>query len=254
MIKLKDEVICIGCRKYSESSQIVTLFGKAHGRIRAIAKGSRRNKSNFSGGIDLLTVGSVIFAPARGESSLATLMEYELASGFSGLRGDLLSLNCGQYGCELVGAFTEDYDPHEGLYDAFLGFLERLCCPGSSGGCIAALVGFELVLLREVGLSPTFGGCCQCGAVVSGGSRVYFSSGRGGVLCRDCEGAVMEKRYITAAALGVLQRPVLCGDADNRVILEAHEVLSYHERELLGKETATMVFVNKLLRGGGVSR
>ena len=44
-----DNVICLGKVTYSESSQIVTLLSKDHGKIRGIAKGARREKGGFSG-------------------------------------------------------------------------------------------------------------------------------------------------------------------------------------------------------------
>ena len=246
MSKVKDEAICIRRQNYSESSQIVTLFARASGKVRAIAKGSRRPKGRFGGGLDVLCAGSIIFTLPRGESSLATLIEYELTESFPLLRGKLLALNCGQYAAELVGQFTADLDPHENLYDVFTGTLRQL---ETDQRCELVLLNFELNLLREVGLAPVWDRCCGCGNTNLGRDRIYFSSDSGGVLCRDCEAAVVQKSYITPDTLGILQNPRLAAQKSPAQVIEAHKVIWRHTRELLGRETAAMSFINRLLDG-----
>ncbi len=112
MTAFKDQAVCIGARNYSETSQIVTLFGRSTGCIRAIAKGSRRRRAKFGGGIDLLTAGDVVVFAARTASSLAILSEFELTEPFTGLRKQMLNLYCAQYAAEMIAEFTEDFDPH----------------------------------------------------------------------------------------------------------------------------------------------
>ncbi|MBM4027044.1 MAG: DNA repair protein RecO, partial [Planctomycetes bacterium] len=38
----KDQAICLRTVDYSETSQVVTLFARQAGKVRAIAKGSKR--------------------------------------------------------------------------------------------------------------------------------------------------------------------------------------------------------------------
>ena len=38
----KDRAICVRVADYSETSQVVTLFARLSGKVRAIAKGSKR--------------------------------------------------------------------------------------------------------------------------------------------------------------------------------------------------------------------
>ena len=243
---LQDQAICIRHVKYSESSQVITLFGRAYGRLRAIAKGSRRPRGKFGGGVDLLTAGEIMFLPPGGEGGLATLTEFELTEAFAGLRQNLLALNCAQYAADLVNEFTEDLDPHPQLYDGFAALLRNL---QGSGTPAAHLVLFEMILLREAGLVPDFFQCCLCSRPVPDKGMLYFSSASGGIVCRDCEPAVIEKRQVPAAVAYLLRRPELALTAEPPAVLAAHELLSYHQRELLGKETTVMNFVNKLLRG-----
>ncbi|MHC4155757.1 MAG: DNA repair protein RecO, partial [Planctomycetota bacterium] len=53
----KDEAICIRAVDYSETSQIVTFFTRANGKVGAIAKGSKRPKSAFDGAIEVFSHG-----------------------------------------------------------------------------------------------------------------------------------------------------------------------------------------------------
>ena len=60
MPTITDNAVCIRRWDYAETSQTVSLFLREHGIIRGIAKGAKREKGAFSGGIDLLTRGQVV--------------------------------------------------------------------------------------------------------------------------------------------------------------------------------------------------
>lgn len=243
MTVLKDQAICIGRYTYSDSSQIVILFGRDHGKIRAIAKGSRRPKSKCSG-LDLLAQGDILFVPARGESNLATLTDFNLQEYFTPLRQDLLGLNCGLAGAELLAHFTEDADPHPELYEAFSQFL---IMAGATPRPIIALVGFERDLLHYVGLLPVWDRCSRCGREAHQQTPVYFSSRSGGVVCRDCEPPLTEKRLVSRQAVQLLAEAVIPSDVLDKTVFEAHDLLGYHLRELQGKPLAAWQFATGLI-------
>src|SRR3954470_6954423 len=115
-----DRCICIRKVEYSETSQILTLFSRAHGRLQLIAKGAhRRTKvgaSKFDGGVDLLDVGEAVFSYAP-ERELAPLCEWHLTEGHLELRRDLRAMHLGLYAAELVGFLFEEHDAHPDLFD-----------------------------------------------------------------------------------------------------------------------------------------
>src|SRR5215213_4231110 len=102
---VRDRCICVRCTEYSETSQILTLFSREHGIVRAIAKGAhRRTKagaSKFDGGVDLLDAGDAVFTHDPGRD-LATLTEWSLREGRLGLRKTLRGMYLGMYAAELV--------------------------------------------------------------------------------------------------------------------------------------------------------
>src|SRR5260370_21808548 len=168
---------------WSETSRIATLWTRELGKVRVLAKGGRRLKSNFESALDLLTVCSIVLL-RKSSGSLDLLTEAQVVQRFPRLRGDLAALNAGYYIAELVAEWTEDYDPHPALFDEALATLATLGeSPTTTGPRLAR---FELVLLRELGYSPKLDACAVCGAVFEFGSQVVFGAAAGGILCPKC--------------------------------------------------------------------
>src|SRR3954470_10270307 len=107
---------------WSESSRIATLWTREFGKVRALAKGGRRLKSSFENALDLLTVCSIVLL-RKSSGSLDLLTEAQVRERFSPLRHDLQALYGAYYTAELLGDWTEDYDPHPALFDAALATL-----------------------------------------------------------------------------------------------------------------------------------
>ncbi len=109
---------------WSETSRIATLFTREFGKVRALAKGGRRLKSNFDVAFDLLTVCEVVFI--RKASGLDLLTEARMNEQFPTLRQNLPALYAGYYVAELLADGTQDYDPHPPLFDAAIQTLRLL--------------------------------------------------------------------------------------------------------------------------------
>ncbi len=120
----KDRAVCLRAIDYSETSQIVTLFGRLSGKIRAIAKGSKRAKSAFDGPIEALSFGDIVFSGARKEG-LATLTEFQQQPVPGRLRGHLFTLNSALFAAELLDRLTDEYDPHPDLFDHLIQFFGK---------------------------------------------------------------------------------------------------------------------------------
>jgi DNA repair protein RecO (recombination protein O) len=107
---------------WSETSRITTLFTREFGKVRALAKGGRRLRSNFEIAFDLLTVCHVVYL-RKAHGGLDLLIEAQVAERFPHLRTDRSALNIGYYVAELLSDGTQDYDPHPELFDAAIGTL-----------------------------------------------------------------------------------------------------------------------------------
>jgi DNA repair protein RecO (recombination protein O) len=208
MSLVPDRCICLRKVEYSETSQILLLFGRGHGLVRVIAKGahrvSKQGASKFGGGIDLLDVGMAVFTD-RPEKDLATLTEWKLQEGHLDLRRSLRGVNLAFYAAELVGLLIHEHDPHPDLFDQ----LETVIPLLSTRNAEQAFLSFELDLLRETGYLPELAACVECGSAFNGRQgAIGFSADRGGALCRDCEGAFPERSSLDARLIGMMNHLV----------------------------------------------
>jgi len=244
----KDQAICIRAVDYSETSQVVTFFTKATGKISAIAKGSKRPKSAFGGPIEILSHGRIVFCDSNREK-LVTLTEFESAGGTAGpaphgtwglLRNDLFALNCCFFAAELLNLLTDEHDPHPDLFDSFLQFLHDAQDAGDKSETLALLILFQLALLKEVGLQPILSHCANCKTsieyrVSSIEHQVYFSSSANGLICRDCEPAFQDKFKLSKNAAACLANLKLLAESSQKTLLEIENLLAHHFTELTGR-------------------
>jgi len=248
----------LGRLDYSETSQILVLFTREHGKVRAIAKGVKRStKTRFATGIDLLDVGQVVLSSRheRGEA-LATLTEWKQTRSLSGLREKLIRIHAAQYAAEITTHLTEDWDPHAELFDALAATLTRLA---EATVALPAVVGFQFVLLEAIGSQPRFDACVVCGRE---SELTHFSSFEGGLVCRHCEPGQVEKWEVAAASIAIIRHLQECdwrtedrrlkedevgsGEVSGRAAddaggwerstVGAFAVLNYHISHLMGRE------------------
>jgi len=250
----KDQAICIRTVDYSETSQVVTFFTKATGKISAIAKGSKRPKSAFGGPLEILSHGRIVFSDSNREK-LATLTEFESAAGTADpaphgtwglLRNDLFALNCCLFAAELLNLLTDEHDPHPNLFDSFLQFLHDAQDAGDKSETLALLILFQLALLKEVGLQPILNHCANCKTSIeyqvssikyrasSIEHQVYFSSSANGLICRDCEPAFQDKFKLSKIAAACLANLRLLAESPTSTLLEIEKLLAHHFTELTG--------------------
>jgi DNA repair protein RecO (recombination protein O) len=203
MALTRDRCLCLRKVEYSETSQIVTLFGRGHGLMRLIAKGAhRRTKagaSKFDGGLDLLDLGHAVFS-LRLEKDLATLTEWSLRDGHLELRGNLRALYLGQYAAELCSLLIEEHDPHPGLFDRLEQTLKELATPRQEEVFLA----FELDLFREAGYLPDFSICSNCRTPFIDRQTWSFSPSRSGIVCRECEHVAHDRIGIDARLVSMV--------------------------------------------------
>ncbi|MHC4403309.1 MAG: DNA repair protein RecO [Planctomycetota bacterium] len=194
---------------FMETSLVVTLFTREHGKVRALAKGARRPKNPFDFALDLLALCRIVFLRKSSESlDLVTelVTEAKLLRRFRPSGRNLASLYAGYYVAELLGELTDDYDPHPELFDLADETLSAL----SAGEPVAnRVLRFELVALRLLGHLPSLDRCAECGQVVPLSGRVAFGHAEGGVVCERCR---QGRRPLTLASAGVLR--AMAGLAD----------------------------------------
>lgn len=200
-----DNAIVLRLYDYSESSQIAALLTAERGIVRLLAKGTKRaTKSRVSVGLDLLEWGDVSYSESRG-GGMGNLHEWMQRDAFAGLRRSLAATCAGLTAVENTQMMMEEADPHRDVFDALLELLRELDGAALAGGdttrVAAGLVRFQAELLKSTGFAPMLRECVNCGAPRVRGTRAWFSSRAGGMLCENCYARHPEKRPIPPALL-----------------------------------------------------
>jgi DNA repair protein RecO (recombination protein O) len=247
MAIIKDNGICIRSMDYSESSQILTFFTYAGGKVSVIAKGSRRTKSSFSGAVELCTSGDMVYSIKEGEK-LGTLTEFNPTFFSTGIRKKLLALNCSFLGAELLNMFTQEHDAHPELFEQAVVFLKKLDeNPDSKSP--AYLIIFQFALLTYTGSLPITDMCANCKRKFNTGSKqYYFSVSAGGFVCRDCESAFVDKKAITLDTAVCLNAPEKALSAKTPALIQTEELLIDYITYVLEKRPRTAQMVLQLMK------
>jgi DNA repair protein RecO (recombination protein O) len=194
---IKDQGISIRAVDYSETSQVVTFMTAGHGKVGTMAKGSKRPKSPFGGRIELFSYGELVLVD-NPNAKLANLTEFQPRFDIvRGISASLTAYHSALLATELLDKLTGERDPHPGLYQEFLEFLQEVL---ASKEVLAGLIRFQWALLREIGLQPVVDQCANCRTPLTPKwPEIYFSSLANGLVCRDCEGAFAADRVSVSA-------------------------------------------------------
>jgi DNA repair protein RecO (recombination protein O) len=230
---------------WSETSRIATLWTREFGKVRVLAKGGRRLRSNFESALDLLTLCRIVLL-RKSSGGLDLLTEARVERRFPGLATRLPALYAAYYVAELLADWTEENDPHPHLFDEAVDALQVLAEPG--GETVGPRVArFELVLLKELGYSPLLDVCAVCHAPVTG-TTPAFSPSAGGVVCAGCAPRQRERRPLSPACHEALRELTASGDAWRRpwgpaVRAELRHVLDGYVTYLLGRRPRMLAYL-----------
>lgn len=133
---------------WSESSLVLEVFTRHHGRIALIAKGAKRPSSNFR---SVLLPMQPLRLSWSGSEEIRTLKSAEWGGGHVMPHGErLLS---GYYLNELVMRLMAREDPHPDAFDAYVQAMHALHDDGAKEA-VAGLRAFELLVLQALGHLP----------------------------------------------------------------------------------------------------
>lgn len=156
---------------YKETSLIVDVLTRDHGRLPLIAKGAKRPHSRLRGALQT-------FQPLQlawnGKSEVRTLVSAEWVGGLRPLEG--AALLCGFYLNELLVKLLARDDPHAMLFDHYVSALNQLAHDEPAG---IVLRKFELALLKETGVAGSLLRCSGDGEPVSPERHYVFEPEHG---------------------------------------------------------------------------
>jgi len=165
---------------YGDADRLVTLFTATRGKLTAFAGGARKSRRRFAGALEPFTRIQAKLVERRGET--LRLDGADVEEAFFAIRQDLSLIARALYCLELCRELVRDREPHPGLFELLLGYLELL---NRKAAGPSSLISFELKALAQAGLMPRFDSCAICGGRL--GELPRFDPEHGGTVCDGCQ-------------------------------------------------------------------
>ncbi|HXH69449.1 MAG TPA: DNA repair protein RecO [Pyrinomonadaceae bacterium] len=143
----------------AEADKIVVLLTQNEGLVRGVAKGAKRLKSRFGGGLEPFSVVQISYFQKE-ERELVSISHIELIKSYFEKASDPEFFEKFAYLVELLVEFAPPHDPNEKLYR-----MAKICLETASENpqnLGSTVVYFELWMLRLGGYLPDWNRCDNC--------------------------------------------------------------------------------------------
>src|SRR5262249_47908169 len=175
----ESEAIVLRTYPFRESDLLVTLFTRAEGKVRGVARAAKKSRRRFGGALEPLTHVKVTYED-RERHELARLDACEvlaspLTAEVSYPRAVALA-----HVAELLDELLPDREANDSVFRLSLSVLAQLCGTEFS----IPLTYFELWIARLMGYLPDISECLSCGRTLNGG-RAYFHALADGLMCAE---------------------------------------------------------------------
>lgn len=247
----KSTAIVIGGSPLGESDRIVSFFSRDFGKIRGVARAARRMRSRFGSGLELLTLGELVFFDT-GRSDLVQVDHFDIVHPFEGVRSDLERLGQAAWMVECVARLTADRDPNAAVYGLLVRALRSVEAGDSPRRAATA---FGLRCVDALGHRLRIDACVACGrrgAAV--GPPLAIDVTAGGLTCAACAGRTRGAVRVDGATLGALKRlramswaeamGAMLGPGEARI----REILELQVTQLVGQSPRASRFVREVER------
>ena len=187
MSQLVTNAIVVRRADYRENDRMITLFSPTLGRIDALCRGCRRQKSPLLAASELFCCGEYVLYQA-GERT--TVVSCAVTDTYYALRSDYARLSHGVYCLELCAAAVQPAQENERLFLLLLKTLAHLCYGEAEPRRVTAV--FLMGMTSLLGFRPQVGRCARCGRPIAleglgdEDTAAAFSGEAGGVLCTAC--------------------------------------------------------------------
>jgi DNA repair protein RecO (recombination protein O) len=193
------EAIVLSRFDYGEADRILTLITPGGGKLKAIAKGIRRQKSRLGGSLEPFAELRLALAHGR---TFDVVTQVEIIHPWLRMRDDLISFGTASYLAELANGTLEERHATESVY-LLLKRAYEILDAGMAPNRVARW--FEMHLADELGVRPEVDRCVECGRLLEAAERYRWVPPLGGVLCERCPGPPYERVELSLDGLKLLK-------------------------------------------------
>ncbi|MBI1932354.1 MAG: DNA repair protein RecO [Ignavibacteriales bacterium] len=179
---VKNEALILKKINFGNSSLIIHLYTKEHGKISAIIKGAKSPKSKLGSKVDILNHVEIVYYNKE-EKELQLITQVNLIEHFANLKSDLAKLKYAMSICELILKLVLEKDKNEKLYRGVIRILNLINDEQSDP--ILHFTQFLIFFIKEIGFELNFNTCSNCGSKLLETEQNAFSY-NDGIICEKC--------------------------------------------------------------------
>ncbi len=187
-------------RNFGEADRIITFFTHDFGKIKCIAKGSRRFKSKLSGNLEPFTFLRIIYF-GKENQNIYQINSCDIIRSFHKIGEDYKRLSICSYIVELIDTMFKEKDPNRELLGLLLSIFSLI---EESSDVDTVLRIFEVRFLSLLGYKPALDVCVRCNRPVD--RVIRFNLIKGGIICKNCFRNTRHEIEISRGALNFIKK------------------------------------------------
>jgi DNA repair protein RecO (recombination protein O) len=173
----QSEAIVLRTYPLREADLLVTLFTRAEGKVKGVARAAKKSRRRFGGALEPLTCVRAYYEE-RERQELARLDSCDILESPLSTAVDYPRVVALEHVAETLDELLPDREANDAIYRLAVSVLRQL-----RTGCIwLPLTYFQLWLVRLVGFLPELGACGNCGQSLNG-SRAFYHALADGLMC-----------------------------------------------------------------------
>jgi len=183
--------------RFRNTSNIIDILTDNRGRVSLIAKGARREKSEFFGCIDYCSLLEMVYIDKP--ESMGVLTGCDISDYYSGIHASGLRLGAGMLFVRLLREFAESREAEEGLFSVCRAFFS--CLDSCEEDRVSeTYISYVCALLEKAGFRPDCSCCSVCGINAAESPSMVFDPEEIQIVCPKCLCEKKEKKYLELSA------------------------------------------------------
>jgi DNA repair protein RecO (recombination protein O) len=171
------EAIVLRTYPLREADLLVTLFTRAEGKVKGVAKSAKRSRKRFGGALEPLTCVRAYWQDREG-SELARLDSCDVLMSPLSAAVDYERAVALAHVAEMLDELMPDREANDSIFRLAWGVLQAL----ELGPIWIPVTYFDLWMVRLMGFLPPLDECIECGEALDG-RPAYFHALRDGLVC-----------------------------------------------------------------------
>lgn len=183
MALVETESLILKSYALAEADKIIVCLTQSQGLVRGVAKGAKRLKSRFGGGLEPFTIVDLTYFQKE-ERELVSISQIELKKSFFEAASNPNFLQKFSYLIDILIDFVPPHEPNERLYR-----MAKICLETAAENprnLDDIVFYFEIWLLRLAGFLPSWSRCNNCEREFTANETANLQSNFH-LLCQNCQ-------------------------------------------------------------------